>query len=85
MDDREIARGAADFQARGRDYPFINIPGYMEWSRRKLEAGESEALIDHLDAMSMFILPEELNEISEEVFDELLEDVRSEVEKRSHS
>ena len=78
MDDREIARQAIDLQARGRDYRLLDIPGYVEWSRGKLDAGEFEALIAHLDAMSMFLLPEELTKVIEGDFEELLEDVREE-------
>jgi hypothetical protein len=76
MDDREIARRAVDLQARGRDYRLVDIPGYMAWSRRKLDAGESDALIAHLDATSMFLLPEDLPKVTDADFDELLEDLQ---------
>ena len=78
--DREIARRAADLQLRGRDYALVELPAYSSWSERKLEEGESPALIAHLDAMSMFLLPEDVGSVGEEAFEELLEDLRREVE-----
>ena len=80
MDDREIARRSLDLQQRGQDYPLVTIPGYMAWSERKIKEGESDALIDHLDAMSMFLLPEEVTNVTDADFDELLEEVRFEIE-----
>ena len=76
MDDREIARQAFDLQSRARDYRLLDIPTYRTWSRRKLAEGESPALIAHLDATSMFLLPEQLNHVEEADFDELLNDLR---------
>jgi hypothetical protein len=66
-DDREIARRSLDLQARARDYRLVDIPGYMQWSQRKLAARESQALIGHLDATSMWLLPEDLGHLSERV------------------
>jgi hypothetical protein len=43
--DREIARRALDYQARARDYPLLQVPGYKAWSDRKLDGGESDALM----------------------------------------
>jgi hypothetical protein len=59
-DNREIARRSLDLQARAKDYALTQIPAYREWSRKKLEEGESEAFVAHLDAMSMWLLPEEV-------------------------
>ncbi len=78
-DDKEIARGALDFQARARDYRLLDIPGYLEWSRRLLREGVSEALIAHLDATSMCLLPEELSTVTERFFDAMLDDLRREI------
>ncbi len=75
LDDREIARRALDFQARARDYRMMDIPGYMEWSERKLDEGVSDTLIAHMDATSMCLLPEELNEVTEQDFDDMLSDL----------
>ena len=80
MDDREMARRAVDAQKRARDYRLVDIPGYMEWSRRKLEEGESSALIAHLDTTSMWPLSEELEEVTEADFEDMLEDLRIAVE-----
>jgi hypothetical protein len=57
-DDGEIARRALDFQAPGRNYSLSDLPGYDTWSERKSDEGESPALIAHLDATSMWLLPE---------------------------
>ena len=74
--DKEIARRAIDFQARARDYGLSEIPGYAQWSERKLNEGESPAFIAHLDATSMCLLPEQLNSVGEAEFDELLADLK---------
>lgn len=80
-DDRELARSALRLQEEGKDYPMMKVPGYAAWAQRKLDEGESPALIAHLDATSMFLLPEELGSVGEEAFEELLQDLREEVEE----
>jgi hypothetical protein len=75
-DDREIAHGALDWQARAREYALVSIPAYREWSKRKLEEGESFALIANLDARGMWLLPEEVADVSESLFEELLADLK---------
>ena len=80
-DDGEIARRNLDHQARAKDYPLSSIPAYPDWSARKLEQGESPAFIAHLDAMSMSLLPEEVAEVGESEFEELLTDVKEAVSK----
>ena len=77
--DRDIAQRVAELQNRGRDYALIEIPAYMSWSERKLDAGESPALIANLDGSSMFLLPEEVAAVSEDDFEELLSDLKDEV------
>lgn len=79
-EDGEIAHRTLDLQARGRDVALLEIPAYEHWSKRKLLEGESPALIAHLDAMSMFLLPEEVSRVTEDEFDDLLEDLRTEIE-----
>jgi len=64
VDDREIARRALDFQARARDFRMMELPGYMDWSERKLAAGGAEALIAHLDATSMWLTPEDAEKLT---------------------
>jgi hypothetical protein len=80
-DDREIARRNLDRQARARDYALVAIPAYAEWSERKLKEGESPAFIAHLDAMSMWLLPEEVRNVGESEFEELLAEVKEDVAK----
>ena len=75
-DDQEIARRALDFQARARDYALGSIPAYQEWSKRKLNEGESPALIANLDARAMWLLPEQVAGVSEADFEELLADLK---------
>jgi len=75
-DDQEIARRALDFQARARDYALVSIPAYQEWSERKLNEGESPALIAHLDATSLWLRPEEVAGVSESDFEEMLADLK---------
>lgn len=77
--DRDIARHAADLRERARDVGLVEIPVYTRWSERKLREGDSPALIAHLDAMSMFLLPEDIASVTEAEFDELLEDLRGEL------
>ena len=79
--DREIARRSLDYRARAKDYALVAIPVYQEWSNKKLEQGESPALIAHLDAMSMWLLPEEVPNVSESVLEELLADLKETIEK----
>ncbi|MFZ6779650.1 hypothetical protein ACO0LD_22700 [Undibacterium sp. Ji83W] len=74
--DKEIATQAIDLQRRGRDYALIQIPAYELWSNKKLVEGESEALIAHLDATSMWLLPEEVQSVTESDFEELLSDLK---------
>jgi hypothetical protein len=78
-DDREIARSSLDFQARARDFRMMDLPGYMEWSGRKLAAGESEAYIAHLDATSAWLLPEDAAKMTEKDYDEMLAELKSDL------
>ena len=77
MDDREIAKRSTEFQARAQEYRLLDIPGYMAWSQRKLKEGVSDALIAHLDATSMDLIPEEVQDVTEEIFDDLLADLQA--------
>jgi len=74
--DRDIALRALDFQKRAKEYALTERPGYEKWSALQLVSGVSEALIAHLDSMSMTLLPEEVPQVSTSVFDELLGDVK---------
>ena len=74
--DQEVARRALDLQARARNYAFVSVPAYQEWSKRKLDEGESPALIANLDARSMWLLPEEVAGVNESDFEEMLADLQ---------
>jgi hypothetical protein len=74
--DREVARRALDLQARAKEYALVSIPAYQEWSKRKLEEGESPALIANLDATGMWLRSEEVASVSESDFDEMLADLK---------
>ena len=80
-DDREIARRNLDHQARAREHALVGIPAYTVWSERKLKEGESPAFIAHLDAMTMWLLPEEVAQVGDSEFEELLTDVKQAVSK----
>jgi hypothetical protein len=75
--DRDLVSRALDLQVRARDYALITLPGYMEWFRQ----GESPAFIDHLDAMSMWLLPEDVSKVSNSDFEELLADLKEKIQK----
>jgi hypothetical protein len=79
--DEDIARRSLDLQQRARDIPLTQIPGYMAWSEYKLAQGESEALIAHLDATSMWLLPEDVETVSTSDFDEMLDDLKTEIKR----
>ena len=78
-EDREIARRAADVQARARDYRMMDLPGYMAWSELKLKEGESDALIAHVDATSAWLLPEEAAAMTDADYDELLASLKADL------
>lgn len=74
--DKEIATRALDFQQRAKEYRLPELPGYEEWADAQLASGVSEALIAHLDSMTMTLFPEELTTVSTSEFEELLADLR---------
>ena len=73
--DREIAFQVQRLQDSGRDVPLMQLPGYTEWSERKLNEGVSEAFIAHLDSLTMFLLPEDDQTVGVDEYEELLEDL----------
>ena len=75
--DREIAEQAKDFQARARDYRLMDLPGYMAWSKRRLIEGESAELMANLDATGMWLLPEDVEKITEADFEDLLSELKT--------
>lgn len=74
--DRELAERAKDRRERARDYRLVDLPGYREWSERKLDEGESDALIANLDATTLWLLPEEAAVIKESDFEEMLAELK---------
>ncbi|MCW3110297.1 MAG: hypothetical protein JWQ09_4803 [Segetibacter sp.] len=78
--DRDIAKKVHDMQAKGKDYALVGLPGFLEWSNKKSSSGGNEAAIDHMLAMSMFLLPEEILSVSEDDFNEIYYDIISELE-----
>jgi hypothetical protein len=81
--DRDFVRRALDFQERAKDYNLTSLPGYKEWSKKKLDQGESPAFIAHLDAISMWLLPEDVSKVSDSDFEELLVDHKMSCERNS--
>lgn len=76
--DKDISRKATEDHEPIRKYRLVDIPGYMEWSERKLDEGGNEALIAHLDATSMFLPPADLGDVSTDVFDEMFMELKAE-------
>lgn len=74
--DQEIAIRVLNLQERARDYALVDIPGYRRWSENKLNEGVLATLIANLDGRSMYLLPEEINAVSDAEFDELLSDLQ---------
>jgi hypothetical protein len=64
------------FDAHRAEVPLVSVPGYMEWSERRLGQGESPALIASLDARAISVHADEQAELDESYFDGLLEDLR---------
>lgn len=58
------------------EVPLVAVPGYMEWSERRLGEGESPMLIASLDAQSIALRPDEAAELDESYFDGMLESLR---------
>ena len=77
--DEEIAKRAVEHQQRARDIPMTQIPAYQEWSKRKLGDGEAPALIANLDATAMWLMPEEIHCVTNDLFDEMLADLKAEL------
>jgi len=78
--DREIAEQVKRMQASARDFGLVELPSYAAWAARKLEEGESPALIANLDARSMWLSAEDLTCVREEDFEELLMDLKASIE-----
>ena len=74
--DGDTARRALDFQKRAKEYALTELPGYDKWSEHQLDSGVSEALIAHLDSMTMTLLPEDVAGVNTSDFDELLDDLK---------
>ncbi len=53
----------------------------MAWSQRKRAAGESPAFIAHLDATSAWLLPEDAAKMTEKDYDEMLEELKEDLER----
>jgi len=63
------------------DYRLVDLPGYMAWSRQQLQYGESEALIAHLDSTSAWLSKTDVEDLNNEFFDELLEELKEELKR----
>lgn len=80
-DQADAIRRALDLERRAVDVPLTQIPAYRDWSRQKLRAGESEALIAHLDATSFWATPEEIAQLTDVEFEAMLEDLKESLQK----
>ena len=79
-DHASIAKRSLDMHNRARDIPLLQIPAYRSWSKRKLDEGVSEAIIAHLDATAMWLLPDDIATVTDADFDDLLEDLEQSVD-----
>ncbi len=79
-EDSTIAKRSMDFQVKARDIPLPQIEAYRSWSKRKLDEGVNAALIAHLDATAMWLLPQEITTVGDNEFDELLEELQQSVD-----
>ena len=79
MNDRDIAQPVQDLQGRSREHRFMELPGYMAWSERQLLAGGNETLIAHMDASSMWLLPEDAAALGEADHEAWLAELREEL------
>src|SRR5262245_32014242 len=82
MDDREVTRPSLDLQGRARDFRLLDLPGFLEWSRRKTAEGQSRVLLARLGATNVWLFPHDVAGINEADYDELLEDLKFEVGMR---
>lgn len=57
------------------DIRLLDIPGYFDWSHRKLASGGSEAIIANLDASSIWLTEAQAKNLSEADFEEMYLDV----------
>jgi hypothetical protein len=71
--------GEPRISALVREIIASSISRATEWSERRMREGVSSALIAHLDATSMCLLPEDVASVKEQAFEELLEDLKAEI------
>ncbi len=62
--------------SENKDVRMVDVPQYMEWSKRKLHDGESPAIISHLDATSLWATTEDIAALSDDDFDDMLKDLK---------
>ena len=63
------------------DIRIVDIPGYMEWSNKKIESGGSADLIANLDSTCMWLSPEEINEVTINDFEEMYQELVDELDE----
>jgi len=78
-DDINKAKLAHEMRTRGKDFAVVTLPGFSEWAQRQSGSGGNEAAIDHMLAMSMFLLPEEVALVTDADFDEIYQDLVEEL------
>jgi hypothetical protein len=74
-DVKEIAKHALEMRTKGKDYSLPQIPGFKEWAEKKSLAGGSEDAIDSMFSLSMYLLPEDLAEVTDDDFEEVYEEI----------
>lgn len=61
------------------DVRIVDIPGYMEWSNKKIEADGSPDIIANLDSNCMWLSPDAIYEVTEDDFEEMYQEIVEEI------
>lgn len=75
IDPEEQARVQRSLELK--EYTHMELPGYMSWGEKYLDRWP--ALIAHLDATAIILHPSEFCGPHEELFEEMLADLKAEV------
>ena len=75
--DAELVQSMYYRQANEKKYSYFDLPGYSDWSTRKLNEGVGPEILGHLEAFTLIMLPEEAAAANDAYFDEALDDLRT--------
>ena len=72
---------SADFDHKYKPVKISHLPGYSEWSQKKLDSGVLPDTIAYLDSLQTWLRPEDISKVTEEDFEEYLEEVEDQLEQ----